>query len=112
MLFIMLRSTQYRAVTVLYVKLLNLCRGDFDVADVTTQNISFFAMMSSASQKLLGFVKKGVYPEEHFGLKMLYSKQFHLYALDLVCLDVYIVYMWHCTVIIHCTLFNSSLRLF
>ena len=50
-----------------------LSRGDFDAPNFGGQNISFFAMMSLASQRLLDAVKS-TRPVGFFGLKMLCGK--------------------------------------
>jgi len=50
--------------------LLFYSRSDFDARDLGGQSISFFAMMTLASQKLLSAVK-AVSPLGGFGLKML-----------------------------------------
>ena len=52
-----------------------LSRSDFDAPDLGDQNISFFAMMSLASQRLLVAVKS-TQNVGFFGLKMLCGRFF------------------------------------
>ena len=53
-----------------------LPRGDFEVPDLGMQNVSFYALMSSASRSLLDAARTRRLSDDvgHFGLKMLFGE--------------------------------------